>query len=173
MKLMINNIDFVKQGETFSIGGIEWVKLDNIGSCALCISRDIILYDIFDKKSNNWETSYLRNSEALKIVEKKIGRDNLVPIERDLTTDDGMKLYGKCEDVISLLTCDEYRKYRDIIPECKSWQWTITADSLKYRLNVRNVESNGTLSYAYAPTSKCGIRPIILLKENTEVNEND
>lgn len=34
--------------------------------------------------------------------------------------------YGTVQDFVFILTCDEYRKYRDYIPHYDSWIWTAT-----------------------------------------------
>ena len=88
---------------------------------------------------------------------------------RDLTTDDGMTDYGHCMDTVSLLTCDEYRKYRKFIPNCGEWHWTITADSLEYSYSVRNVFLVGSLSNLNAYGGGCVVRPLCVLKPDTIV----
>ena len=44
----------------------------------------------------------------------------------DLVADNGDKTYGTVKDPVFILTCDEYRKYRDYIPHYDSWIWTAT-----------------------------------------------
>ena len=39
-----------------------------------------------------------------------VGKDNIIQHKVDLTADDGRTDYGVCDDYISLLTCDMYRK---------------------------------------------------------------
>ena len=49
--------------------------------------------------------------------------------EIDLTADDGLKDYGTCKATIFLLTADQYRRNRDVIPNVGDWWWLSTAVS--------------------------------------------
>ena len=84
-------------------------------------------------------------------------------------TDDGMLDYGTCEDYISLISCEEYRKFRKFIPNADDWWWTLTADSLVYDSVVRFVFSSGALRYNFAYSGHSGVRPLCLLKPEIEV----
>ena len=44
----------------------------------------------------------------------------------DLVADNGDRAYGTVKDTVFILTCDEYRKYRDYIPHYDSLIWTST-----------------------------------------------
>lgn len=44
----------------------------------------------------------------------------------DLVADNGDRAYGTVQDFVFILTCDEYRKYRDYIPHYDRWIWTAT-----------------------------------------------
>ena len=159
----------VKIGCKFKCGKIEFVKLDNTHSGCLCLATDILFVSRFDEDSeNNWEISTLRQ-ELMKVIGDYINTGALVPFDRDLTTDDGLTDYGHCTDTISLLTCDEYRKYRKLIPICGDWNWTITADSVIYSDNVRGVYSDGSLDYDDAYYGSRGVRPLCVLKPDTIV----
>ena len=77
--------------------------------------------------------------------------------------------YGKCKDYISLISCEEYRKFRKLIPNADDWWWTLTGDSLVYSRSVRRVNSNGSLSISGARNGSYGVRPLCVLKSDTEV----
>ena len=159
----------VKIGSKFKFGKIEFVKLDNSYSGCLCLATGVLFGDCFDEDNlNNWATSTLRQ-KLMEVIGDYIDKEALVPFDRDLTTDDGMTDYGHCTDTVSLLTCDEYRKYRKLIPNCGEWHWTITADSLEYSYSVRNVFSVGSLSNLNAYGGGCGVRPLCVLKPDTIV----
>ena len=159
----------LKLGDHFKFGKTEFVKLDNLHGGCLCLAADVWFNACFDKSnSNNWTTSSLRK-ELAEIIGEFIPEENLIPFDRDLTTDDGMSEYGTCTDIISLLTCDEYRKYRKLIPNCGKWHWTITADSLEYSYGVRYVSSDGSLNDDYACSGDGGVRPLCVLKSDTLV----
>lgn len=77
--------------------------------------------------------------------------------------------YGKCKDYISLISCEEYRKFRKLIPNADDWWWTLTADSLVYDSIVRLVSSNGTLDGSVACSGSYGVRPLCVLKPEIKV----
>ena len=161
----------IKTGSKFKFGKIEFVKLDNTYGGCLCLAADVLFNGCFDDvedNRNNWATSSLRQKLTEDIGEY-IDTGALFPFDRDLTTDDGMTEYGSCTDVVSLLTCDEYRKYRKLIPNCGKWHWTVTEDSLEYWYDVRYVSSNGNLSSDYACSGYLGVRPLCVLKSDTIV----
>jgi hypothetical protein len=159
----------VKIGQKFKFWKIEFVKLDNSYGGCLCLATNILFKKRFDEDSaNNWEISTLRQ-KLMEVIGDYIDTSALVPFDRDLMTDDGMTDYGHCTDTVSLLTCDEYRKYRKLIPNCGEWHWTITADSVICSDNVRFVYSDGSLGNLDAYFGRSGVRPLCVLKPDTIV----
>lgn len=159
----------VKIGSKFKFGKIEFVKLDNTHSGCLCLATNILFGNRFDEDGkNNWEISTLRQ-KLTEVIGDYIDTSALVPFDRDLITEDGMTDYGHCTDTVSLLTCDEYRKYRKLIPNCGEWHWTITADSLIYSCYARFVYSDGSLYFGSAYYWGRGVRPLCVLKPDTIV----
>lgn len=70
-------------------------------------------------------------------------RFNLLPHIVDLVADNGDKLYGTMEEMVFLLTCDEYRKYRDVIPKYRRWIWTCTPWTTTYTGTATHVRYAG------------------------------
>lgn len=173
------SISEAEVGSFIVYGGLEWVVLDKTTKGVKVLSKHRLYARAFDiDNHNNWATSTLRNE--LNNFNKggwccayentsQINKKDLVEFERNLTTDDGMKDYGKCKDFISLLTCEEYRKYRKLIPLADDWCWTITADSLVYVSLVRSADSGGALNNIYAYFDNFGVRPLCVLKLDTLV----
>lgn len=167
----------LRNGQRFKYGGIEWVKLDDAHGGALVLAVNKQADAAFDKNdSNSWATSSLRkdlnaykNGHFTAVFLKDVNKEDLIEFERDLTTDDGMTEYGTCKDFVSLYTCNEYRKYRKLIPDCGAWHWTITGSSLIYSLRVRSVHSGGSLNDDIAYSGNIGVRPLCVLKSNVEV----
>ena len=164
-------VDEVEQGEVFKWGEKDYIKLDTLTDGCLCLARDIWFRDEFDyENKNNWAKSSLRQKLAEVIGDYAI-KSKLVPFYRDLTTDDGLADYGHCTDTVSMLTCDEYRKYRKFIPKIDEWYWTITAYTVCNDL-IRYVSSDGSLyncSAYYADNGGIGVRPLICLDNGTLV----
>ena len=116
---------------TFKLAGAKWTVLDKTEKGYLCIA-DSIGDRKFDNKCNDWKKSDLReylNGEFLAKLEAAVRAENIIPFERDLLSLDGQTEYGSCTDKVSLLTVDEYRKYRALLPNTGKWWWLITPDS--------------------------------------------
>lgn len=177
------SISEAEVGSFIVYGGLEWVVLDKTTKGVKVLSKHRLYNRAFDTDNhNNWAASTLRNE--LNNFNKcgwccayentsQINKKDLVEFERDLTTDDGMTDYGKCRDYISLLTCEEYRKYRKLIPLADDWCWTITADSLVCDSYVRYVNSDGSLNSNYTYDGDNGVRPLCVLKSEIEVEVCD
>lgn len=123
----------LKLGDTFELGGIEWRILDITNNGYVCQTTECWKESVqFDSCCNNWKSSTLRNmlnTEFYNMVAAEIGADNIIEFERDLLSLDGQTEYGKCKDKVSIISVDEYRKYRKLIQNSDKWFWTLTPDS--------------------------------------------
>lgn len=169
----------VKAGKTVKVAGFNWVVLDHIeGKGTFCLMENILEERAFhneDKEGcNNWENSSLREYLNSEFIVRLLDR-NLALMEVDLTSDDGMKDYGKTTDYIALLTADQYRKYREFIPNADDWWWLATpwtcnsADSNR----VRNVGTGGTLYDDGAYDGGGGVRPALIFKESVIADDDN
>lgn len=116
-------------GDTFELAGLTWKILEITDAGYKCLAERLNESMQFDSQCNNWTASDLRNymnTDFLKKLAAAVGEDNIIPFERDLLSLDGQTEYGKCEDKVSLLTVDEYRQYRALIPNADYWWWLIT-----------------------------------------------
>ena len=72
----------------------------------------------------------------------------------DLTADNGDDMYGKVQDYVGILSCDQVRKYRKLIPGYPEWMWTCTpwycSPYSTYAGSVRIVFTSGVLHYNIA-----------------------
>lgn len=162
----------IPRGQTFSRFGHEWIILEHDDTQhTLILAKDIIGGMPFDEGNcNNWATSSLRkylNGEFLDKLcgEKSASELGFAPFVTDLTADDGLKDYGQTTDTISLLTCDLYRKHRDILKPIGEWWWLATPYSTlaAYSCNVRLVNTDGTLVSNGACSGSGGVRPLCYL----------
>lgn len=117
-------------GKTIELAGMEWLILDKTekGYFAILNSFDGASRE-FDSDSNNWIESKLRhelNTTFRKKITEELGEDAVVEFDRDLLSLDGQTEYGHCKDKISLLSVDEYRKYRKLLPNTRKWWWLLT-----------------------------------------------
>lgn len=115
----------MKVGDTFDLAETNWTILDIKEEGYFCLA-DNIGDRAFDSESNNWTTSALReylNTEYKEKISDEIGEENIIKFDRDLMSLDGQTEYGTCKDLVSLLTVDEYREYRQFIPNTDDWWW--------------------------------------------------
>lgn len=125
-------------GDTFELAGFTWMILDINEKGYYCLASGIEDME-FDEDSNDWKSSFLRkylNGEYLEKICDFVGSENIVSFERDLISLDGRNDYGTCEDKVSLLTFDEYRKYREVVKLNGYWwlltPWGVKRDGYEY-----------------------------------------
>lgn len=158
-------------GDTFELLDLTWKILDITDKGYMCLASKLEDDMQFDSSSNDWKSSDLReylNNKFYEELAEVIGADNIIPFERDLLTLDGLTEYGTCEDKISLLTVDEYRKYRALIPNTDGYWWLITADSYKSNNNntwVVVVSPRGNICY-FSHYDDYGVRPVCIFSSS-------
>ncbi len=116
-------------GDVFQLAGLTWKILDITEQGYMCHAVEPWKNDQFDSSSNNWAESKLRRElyELADTIANEVGVDNIVPFGRNLISLDGQTEYGTCTDSVSLLTVDEYRKYRSLLPNTDDyWWWLLT-----------------------------------------------
>ena len=159
------------RGTAFDYAGQSWILLENDDGRALCLSKDIIETRAFDEGNcNNFAVAsskeYLNGAYLDNLLEDVNGPNAFLTTELDLTTDDGLKDYGTCTVTIFLLTVDQYRRNRDVIPNADDWWWLSTAVSTAsngYEHSARGVGADGTLSGGSACFGGLGLRPACYL----------
>lgn len=147
-------------GEKFEFKGMEWVVLDLDGDKVTAIVTELLESAPFDDQdwmqcTNNWKDCTLRKRLQESLV-PVIGRENLIPHVTDLVADNGDDRYSTVEDLVWLLSCDEFRKYRKIILEnCHydDWYWTVTPwyiTDVGHGSYVRSIDPSGSVYYTSA-----------------------
>ena len=119
--------------DTFKIGEHEFVVLEHSDDTTAVILKELLIERKGFGKNNNYDGSYVDgecNKFAAKIA-ALIGKENLVEHTVDLTSDDGLKDYGKVKRHMSLLTTELYRRYVEVLDAHKinKWWWMATAYS--------------------------------------------
>lgn len=178
----MTNITTLRPGEHFMFKDFEWVCLDPnhpdggvLAIMATPWTKDVKFYPsakFADEKGNwnNYRTSNVRGilSDMANAVSD---RESLLLHTVDLVADNGDCAYGTVQDTVFILTCDEYRKYRDYIPRYDSWTWTATPwycgdmySDTGYAYNVRCVNVGGQLDcidadYSGAVAPACILNP--------------
>ena len=164
-------IENLRSGERFNFCGFEWVLLGDEQGGKLAVMASVIgRYPFDEDNKNDWRTSTLR-AELNENFIKSLDTAALLPFTSDLTADDGLKDYGTSEDLVFLLSCDLYRKYRAVMPKYNTWTWTITPYSTypSYAYYERLVDTVGTLSNLYAHNT-FGAAPACLFNPQSEID---
>lgn len=166
-------------GETITVAGITWRVLDKLEKGYLVISDGFYGEDRkFDGSCNNWKCSDLRkelNTDLKDKIEDELGKGALVGFERDLLSMDGQTEYGTCKDLVSLISVDEYRKYRKFLPSTDRYWWTITPDSTPCNNDstcLRVVSPGGRIVNDSFDDS-LGVRPFCIFSSSIFESEED
>jgi hypothetical protein len=164
-----------KAGNQFELAGLKWKIIDVLDLGCMCLAEKSELMR-FDPDINDWRISELRqhlNSDLLEKIENEIGEENVIGFERDLLSVDGQNQYRACKDKVSLLTLDEYRKYRSLIPNEEYYWWLLTPWSTPhngyYKWMAVAVPS-GNVVYGVCRNS-FGVRPVCIFSPSIFAKE--
>lgn len=166
----------LKIGDEFELADVNWKILDVTSAGFMCIG-DSLGNKIFDNDSSNWNKSSLReylNNEFYEKIAREVGRENIISFKRNLLSLDGQTEYGKSDDFVSLLTVDEYRKYRKFIPNYEKWWWLITPWSTlcnDYESTVTVVSPSGNVDNGRCD-GRNGVRPVCIFSSSIFESED-
>lgn len=123
----------VRDGETFWIDGVEFIKFPNVGGYTPAMEREVAFTSRFGDNNDLRASDVLKRmvSERLPKIIAAVGEENVCTFETDLTTLDGLKPYGVMKSKISLHTMDFYRANVEIFDKYKVdvFCWTATPES--------------------------------------------
>lgn len=178
----MTNITTLRPGEHFMFKNFEWVCLDPnhpdggvLAIMATPWTKDVKFCpsDKFTDEKGNWNNYRTSNVRMILfcMANTVFDRKNLLSHTVDLVADNGDRAYGTVKDTVFILTCDEYRKYRDYIPHYDSWIWTATpwycgdkdsdtgiADYVR-RVNPNGLLNGNTASLNLAVVPACILNP--------------
>lgn len=174
-------VSSLSPGEVFKDkDGESYIVLEHKQTGETAVLKKVILECMQFGGNNDWRDSHIRkelNSAYLEALEEKFGEENIHPHTVDLLSLDGLDDYGECRDKVSILTADEYKKYRKAIDKATDgpideWWWLCTPDSTPSGAGatwVRIVYSSGTLSSSAANNGSVAVRPFFVLDSSTLV----
>lgn len=178
----MTNITTLRPGEHFMFKNFEWVCLDpdhpDGGVMAIMAkpwAKDVKFSpsDKFADEKGNWNNYRTSNVRGIlsSMANAVFDGESLLAHTVDLVADNGDRAYGTVQDFVFILTCDEYRKYRDYIPHYDSWIWTATPwhcsdkDSgagIAYYVRCMNADGrlyNDTTYSSYVVAPACILNP--------------
>lgn len=161
-----------RDGETFQIGGMEFIKFPSANGETPVVMKNVIFRSRFGE-SNNLRTSTVlkrMQEEWLPKIIEAVGEENLCTIRTDLTTLDGLKPYGIMESQISLPTLDFYRANVEIFDKHnpETWWWLATPESAEPHCDpdwILCVSPSGCIDY-YHYSNGNGVRPFCIFKSS-------
>lgn len=178
----MTNITTLRPGEHFMFKNFEWVCLDpnhHDGGVLAIMAKPLVKEvkfcpsDKFADEKGNWNNYRTSNVRGIlfDMANAVFKEKSLLTHTVCLVADNGDRAYGTVQDTVFILTCDEYRKYRDYIPRYDNWIWTATPwccgdkdSDTDVAIHVRFVDTDGQLdinyayfSYAIAPA--CVLNP--------------
>lgn len=163
----------VKDGETFNVGGMEFIKFPSKDGQTPVVMKGIAFSSSFGKDNNLKKSKILERmeKEILPKVIAEVGEENVCTFETDLTTLDGLKPYGTLESKISLPTLDFYRANVEIFDKNKvdRWWWLATPDSAKPHINadwILCVSPSGRIYYVSCYYNDYGVRPFLIFNSS-------
>lgn len=170
----------LKPKDEFKIGDEVFIVLEQSDNGTKVISKEFVYTNKAFGDCSDWKKSPIRtllNGDYYNKIAKLVGASNIISMERDLTSLDGLDDYGTCNDKISLLSASEYAKYHKILglkSNYPDWWWTITPASTPsndYSRNVCYVDSLGVLGW-YDCDYCGGVRPFLNLEPSILVSLN-
>lgn len=158
----------VKNGEIFKVADIEFIKFGEENGRVIAVAMNCIFDSKFGDNNNLTESKILSKleNEFLPKIIAEIGEDNILEVETDLTTLDGLKPYGNMISKVSLPTLDFYRQNVEIFDKymCDEWWWLATPESAQPHDNpcwVLCVSPSGRVYDWYCYNNYFGVRPFL------------
>ena len=168
----------LKPGDEFKLGDEVFIVMEHADRGTRVISKEFAYREVRFGYNSNWYTSSLRrmlNNEYFERIAAIVGENNIIPMDRDLTSLDGLDDYGACIDKISLLTVTEYAKYHKILglkSNYPDWWWLITpisTPSNNYAGHICYIDSDGVFRWCGCDCA-CGVRPFLNLESSILVS---
>lgn len=166
-------------GDEFPIGDETFIVLEQTENGTRVISKEFVYEKVEFGDNSNWNTSPIRrmlNNEYFKKIAAIIGENNIISMDRDPTSLDGLDDYGTCIDKVSLLTSTEYAKYHKVLglkSHYPDWWWLITPASTPsndYTRDVCCVNFCGVLRW-YDCAFTFGVRPFLTLNSAITISK--
>lgn len=167
----------ISVGTIVKVGEIECIVLGETNKGKFLITKKTTAHMKFDNIKNNYELSNVRsycNGNFYKLLSFMAGKENIVPHNVFLETEDGYKNNPRfISDKVSVITTRYYRRFREYIQPSKYPWWTatpVTKSSLS--AEVCCIESNGVIDKADIDYT-LGVRPFFCLKSSLKVEVVD
>lgn len=164
----------VKPGSVVKLGNREYIVLGHGTETTAIIAKDFVKEMRFGD-TGDYVTSDVRefcNGEFLNELAAAVGMDNIVEHTVNLVADDGTGKGKTCKDKVSILTTENYRRYREFLKAYGDWWWTatrVTYEDEDYARCVCGVSSYGFLIWRGCAGCN-GVRPFCILNSSVLIS---
>lgn len=168
-------------GEVFKIGEHDFIVLEQVDGTTRVISKNLLAENItFDTTLRDYGNSDLKKyieNNIQPVIEKAVGKGNIVTSMVDLVSVDMQHGFDKCECAVRPLTFDEARKYNNLLvnEDLSDWWWTCTPWSTAARGYLRSIAV--VSPSGYFGDGNCGnyrgVRPFCILESNIFVSKGE
>ena len=164
----------IKPGSTVKLGDREYIVLGHGTDTTAVIAKDFTKSMRFGSTGDYTKSDVRRycNGEFLNELANAVGMDNIVEHTVNLIAEDGTGKGKTCKDKVSILTADNYRRYREFLKPYGDWWWAatrVTYDNEDYARCVCYVDSDGVLNWNVCYYCR-GVRPFCVLKSSVLVS---
>lgn len=161
-------------GSVVKLGNREYIVLGHAAETTAIIAKDFVKEMVFGQ-SGDYAISDVRkfcNGEFYNELAAAVGADNIIEHTVNLRADDGTGKGKVCKDKVSILTAENYRRYREFLKAYGDWWWTatrVTYDDEDYARCVCYVDSSGILDWV--DCGCCGgVRPFCILNSSVSIS---
>lgn len=167
-------IGSVKPGSVVKLGDREYIVLGHSAETTAIIAKDFVKKMRFGDTGDyvNSDVRKFCNGEFLNELAAAVGVDNIVEHTVNLVADDGTGKGKTCKDKVSILTTENYRRYREFLKAYGEWWWTatrVTYDDKDYARDVCCVGSDGVLDWDGCDCCD-GVRPFCILNSSVLIS---
>lgn len=164
----------VKDGDTFEVAGIEFIKFPDKDGMTPVVSRNILFNSRFGNNNDLSASDVLKRlkDEVLPKICAAIGEENVCAFQTDLTAWDGLQPYGAMEEKISLPTMDFYRENVAVFDKypVKAWWWLATPETAPPHGSqnwILCVSPRGRVNFgSFNCGHVFGVRPVLFFKSS-------
>ena len=170
----------LKPRDEFKLGDEVFIVLEQTENGTRVIAKEFAYSYVRFGDNSDWKVSPIRkvlNNEYFKKIAGIVGENNIISMDRDLTSIDGLDDYGTCTDKVSLLTATEYAKYHKILglkSNYLDWWWLITPASTPSNNHARSiclVNPRDVFGWVICD-SRYSVRPFLTLESSISVLAN-
>lgn len=162
-----------KGEEIAHVGEYDFLVLERSGDTVAVILKTIYKEEVKFGSDNDFRGSNVQKicREFAEKITSIVGAENVVEHAVDLTSDDGLRDYGKIREKCSLLTADLYRRYVDILDldRLDQYWWLVTPWSTprhESSMYVKCVSPRGIIIDDCCLSGCLGVRPFLILKSD-------